>query len=472
MDSTFDVDFERDALDALSTYVTITCISPDYDADWVANGHVDAAVEYLRSWIESRHLIGASTSVERLPGRTPLLRCTVEASPGAASGTVVLYGHFDKQPPLGAWSDGLDPFVPVVRDGRLFGRGSVDDGYATFACVLAIGAIQAAGLAHPRIVLLIEGGEESGSPDLDAHLDALGDALGDVQVMVCLDSGAPTYDRLWCTQSLRGNVICTVTVEVLGHGVHSGVAGGVVPSSFRILRALLDRVEDPATGAILVPELHADVPAYQRARLEALAAELGDPVADGLPILDGFELHGSSGAERLLAQAWGPAMAVTGIDGVPPVAIAGNVLRASTTAKLSFRLPPSVDAEVAAAALVEALSANPPHGATVTVEAPRPVGNGWTCPEPAPWLATAIDEASLATFGRPAGWTSEGGSIPFLAQLGQRFPDLTILATGALGPQSNAHGPDESLHLDCAQHLTEALAHLLVAVARRDGVDS
>jgi acetylornithine deacetylase/succinyl-diaminopimelate desuccinylase-like protein len=222
----------------------------------------------------------------------------------------------------------------------------------------------------------------------------------------------------------------------------------------------------------LVSALHAAVPSSQAARLAALADELGDPVLDALPLLDGFEPHGATATDRLLAQAWGPAMAVTGMDGIPPVGIAGNVLRASTTAKLSFRLPPSVDAEVAVDALVEALSANPPHGATVTVTAPRPVGNGWVCPDPAPWLRDAIDAASMASFGRPAGWTSEGGSIPFLAQLGQRFPGLTILATGALGPGSNAHGPDESLHLECAQHVTESLAHLLVAAASNLESDS
>ncbi len=472
MDATPTVDFLGAGVDALTHYITIPCISPDYDASWEQAGHLDTAVGFLAAWAAERSIPGLTASIERLAGRTPLLFVDIPASTPSATGTVVLYGHFDKQPPLGAWGEGLDPFVPVIRDGRLYGRGSVDDGYATFASLLAIEALAAAQMPYSRIVLLIEGGEESGSPDLDAHLDALGGRLGTIDLMICLDSGALTYDRLWLTQSLRGNAIVTVEVRVLDQGVHSGEAGGVVPSSFRILRQLLDRIEDPATGTILIPELHAEVPPSHHQRFAHLATELGDPVGDALPTVSGLDLHGDHGLDRMIRQAWMPAMAVTGMDGIPSVATAGNVLRASTTAKLSFRLPPSVDGEVAVDAIVARLTANPPHGASVTVQAARPIGNGWVCPDPEPWLDTAIDAASEAHFGRPAGWTSEGGSIPFLAQLGQRFPDVTIIATGALGPGSHAHGPDESLHLDYTQRLSGALASLLAAFARRPQASS
>ena len=456
-----DLDFARDALGPLEHYVTIPCISPDYDATWQEAGHLERAAEHLCQWAKTRAIGDLSISIEQLPGRTPLLFCEIGATSDTTSGTVGIYGHFDKQPPLGNWSEGLEPFTPVVRNGKLFGRGTADDGYSIFAGLLAVEALEKAGIPHSRIVLIIEGSEESGSPDLEPYMDALADRLGDLQLLICLDSGAQTYDRLWLTQSLRGNVTCTLHVGVLEHGMHSGEAGGVVPSSFRILRHLLDRIEDSATGEILLPELHAAVPADHHARFVEVADELGDPVGEAIATISGLELHGDSGLDRLITQAWKPALAFTGIAGVPSIDIAGNVLRASTTAKLSFRLPPSVDAQVAAAAIVRALEANPPYDAVVSVTIDRALGQGWQCPTPAPWLASAIEKASIAGFDRGPSWTSEGGSIPFLAQLGARFPGLAILATGVLGPGANAHGPDESLDLAMANGVTQAVASLL-----------
>ena len=461
------IDFRGDALPLLEQYTTIPCISPDYARDWETAGHLEAAVQLLAEFAASRAIAGLSVEIHRLKGRTPVLFCEVPSTSSSSDGTVLLYGHFDKQPPLGAWGEGLDPFVPVQRGNKLFGRGTADDGYSTFAALLALEAVERAGLPHSRVLLLIEGSEESGSPDLDAHMDALAERMGTIDLLICLDSGAHTYDRLWLTQSLRGNLTCTVKVQVLEQGVHSGEAGGVVPSSFRILRHLLDRVEDSATGEILLPELHAEVPELHRQRFHALAEELGDAVGEALPTVDGLVLHGDDAVDRMLAQAWSPTLAFTGIDGVPAVADGGNVLRASTTAKLSFRLPPSIDGAIAATAIKTALELDPPHGATVEVHIDAPVGRGWVCPEPEPWLTKALDAASLSSFGHLPAWLSEGGSIPFLAQLGIRFPEVTILATGVLGPHSHAHGPDESLDLDCAQHVTESVAHLLTAFAHR-----
>jgi acetylornithine deacetylase/succinyl-diaminopimelate desuccinylase-like protein len=462
------LDFTRDALAPLKHYVTIPCISPDYDANWEQGGHLDSAAHYLTSWAKTRAIGDLTISIEQLPGRTPLIYCEIGATSETASGTLAIYGHFDKQPPLGNWSEGLDPFTPVVRDGKLYGRGTADDGYSLFAAILAIEALEKAGMKHSRIVVLIEGSEESGSPDLEPYMDALSERIGNLEFLICLDSGAQSYDRLWLTQSLRGNVTCTLHVGVLEHGMHSGEAGGVVPSSFRIMRHLLDRVEDSSTGEILLDALHAQVPTDHQARFIEVADELGDPVGEAIASLPGLELHGQSGLDRLITQAWKPALAFTGISGIPSIEIAGNVLRASTTAKLSFRLPPSVNAQVAAQAIVEALEADPPHGALVSVRFDRALGQGWECKELDPWLEAAIEKASLSGFGRSASWTSEGGSIPFLAKLGARFSDLAIVATGVLGPGANAHGPDESLDLAMANGVTRAVASLIADFAIKE----
>jgi len=463
-----DLDFTRDVLAPLEHYVTIPCISPDYDASWAESGHLLAAAEHLTVWARSRDIGDLTISIEQLEGRTPLIFAEIGATTENDEGTVAIYGHFDKQPPLGNWSEGLNPFTPVIRGSKLFGRGTADDGYSIFSAILAIEALERAGIAHSRIVLLIEGSEESGSPDLEPYMDALEGRIGNLDLLICLDSGAQTYDRLWLTQSLRGNVTCNLHVQVLESGMHSGEAGGVVPSSFRILRHLLDRIEDSSTGEILLPELHAQVPSDHHDRFVEVAHELGDPVGEAISTVAGLELHGESGLDRLITQAWKPALAVTGIAGIPSIEIAGNVLRASTTTKLSFRLPPSVDAKVAASAIVKALEANPPHGATVTVSIDRALGQGWECKPLAPWLDAALERASIKGFGRGPSWTSEGGSIPFLAQLGARFPDLAIIATGVLGPGANAHGPDESLDLTMANGVTTGVACLIADFAQRN----
>ena len=454
-------DFERDALETLTTYAAIPCLSPMYDAQWVTNGHIERAINLLADWARARSLANFDVTIHRLEGRTPVLVVTVDATaPG--SGSAVLYGHLDKQPPLGDWSEGLAPFEPVRRGDRVFARGIADDGYSTFSALLAIEAMEAHAIPHSRCVVLIEASEESGSPDLEAYLDALADHLGQVELMVCLDSGALTYDRLWVTSSLRGVLNVEMTIQVLEHGQHSGSASGVVPSSFRILRQLLDRVEDATTGEVLVPQLRAEIPAGQIDAAASVAQEFGDIIARTLPTLEGVELMGASAQERILRQTWYPTLSIVGMGGVPEPAIAGNVLHPATTAVLSFRLPPSVDAAVAKGAVAEVLTVDVPSSAKVTLSSWN-LGSGWVAPPLAPWLATALDDASQQAFGHAPGFTGEGGSIPFLASLARRYPDVQFVATGVLGPQSNAHAIDEMLDLPMAVGVTNSVVTVLAA---------
>jgi acetylornithine deacetylase/succinyl-diaminopimelate desuccinylase-like protein len=465
--------WERDILPALAEYIAIPNESPLFAPDWDERGDMAHAVALVRDWCASRPIEGATVAVRALAGRTPVVVVEVPAWPATpgegvvSADTVLLYGHLDKQPAMTGWDEGLGPWTPVRRGEKLYGRGGADDGYAAFASLTAIEAVRAAGGSHARCVLLIEASEESGSPDLPAHVEALADRIGSPSLVVCLDSGCATYDRLWVTTSLRGLVGATVTVDVLTEGVHSGGAGGVVPSSFRVLRALLERIEDATTGELLLPELHGAVPADRAAQLETTAAELGARPGAGFPVIDGLVVHADGDAvAQLRARTWAPALAYIGIDGVPPMSAAGNVLRPRTAVKLSFRLAPTVDPDRAAAAIESALTATPPHGATVTVDiADRAAG--WNAPAHEAWLDEALRSASEAVYGRPARMIGEGGSIPFMAMLGERFPAAQFLVTGVLGPASNAHGPNEFLHVPYATKLTEAVAHVLDAHARR-----
>lgn len=458
-------DFERDALPALEEFATIPSLSPMFDAQWAENGYLEDAAQLLANWASQRALKNADITIHRLEGRTPTLVITVDSTAGE-TGTVVLYGHLDKQPPLGNWSSGLDPYVPTRRGDRLYARGVADDGYALFAALSAIEAMEVNDIPHGRCVVLIEASEESGSRDLEAYLDDLKEHLGDVELLICLDSGALTYDRLWITTSLRGVVNLEVKVTVLEEGRHSGSASGVVPSSFRVLRQLLDRLEDATTGDVLVDALKADIPESHASAARAIASEFGDVLAKDFPTLEGVQLMGADAEERILRRNWYPTLSVIGMGGIPGPEIAGNVLRPFTTATLSFRLPPTVDAFGAAEVLTRLVTTDVPSGAQVTVTNVNP-GDGWVSPELAPWLAPALEAASLDYFGRSVGFTGEGGSIPFLGSLAKRYPGVQFVATGVDGPESNAHAIDEMLDLPMAVGVTNMVVTVLEAHAKK-----
>jgi acetylornithine deacetylase/succinyl-diaminopimelate desuccinylase-like protein len=453
-------------LPSLSGLIEIPALSPAFDAAWAAHGQLRAAVDHVEDWIASRGLPGARCEVIELAGRSPVLLVEVDATPQAADrGTVLLYGHLDKQPPVGGWSEGLGPWQAVQRDGRLYGRGAVDDGYSGYAAITALEAVAAAGGEHARAVVLLETGEESGSPDLPAYLEHLGGRLGDVTLVVCLDAGGGDYERLWLTSSLRGIVQATVTVRVLAAAQHSGLASGIVPSSFRILRLLLDRLEDPATGEIRLASMNVEIPAEYRAAAQAAATARPGALKVQCPLAEGMRPASEDELELILNNTWRPTLSVVGAAGLPEPEQAGNVLRAWTSLALSFRLPPLADAQAALAELTKALSTDVPYGAQVELSGVA-AEEGWCAPASAPWLDAALAGLGETVFGRPPASIGIGGSVPFMGLLGRRYPRAQFVVTGALGADSNMHVPDEWLNIEFAAQVTEAVAHVLDAHAR------
>ncbi len=455
----------EEILPALHDYIAIPNVSLLYDPQWREHGYMDRAVELIRSWCASRLVAGMTVEVRELPGLTPMIVIDVDAfGGGSADDPVLLYGHLDKQPEMTGWRDGLGPWKPVLEGDRLYGRGGADDGYSAFASVLAIEAAQAAGLRHNRCIVLIEASEESGSPDLPAHIDALRDRIGTPSLVLCLDSGCLDYERLWATTSLRGLVAGELRVDVLTEGVHSGEASGVVPSSFRIIRRILERIEDATDGAVRIPELHVEIPVDRVDQATATARDF--PIAGHFQWAGGTQPMMDDPVEQLLARTWRPTLSITGVDGIPAVESAGNVLRPYTSVQLSLRIPPTCDHEAALEALQRTVAADPPYGATVELRHGHS-GPGWNAPSFSPWLQHALDDASTAEFGKPAGAFGEGGSIPFMGMLGEMFPEAQFVVTGVLGPGTNAHGPNEYLHIPTARRLTSCLARVLHAHAVR-----
>lgn len=454
----------------LHRYIAIPAKSPGFDAEWQSHGYLDTVLRNAADWVQAQKVPGLSLELIRLPGRTPVLFFELPATRAHSTQTVLMYGHMDKQPEFNGWRRDLGPWTPKYEDGKLYGRGGADDGYAVYAAVAAIQALKAQNIPHPRIVGLIETCEESGSGDLLPYVDVLRQRLGDVGLVVCLDSGAGNYDQLWLTTSLRGMVSGTLKVQVLSEGVHSGDASGLVPSSFRILRHLLDRLEDSASGHLLPQGLHVEVPPQRLAQAKATAAILGQEVYRRFPWTH-YDCEGDTRVslptttdpvQALLRRTWEPALSVTGAEGFPALQDAGNVLRPYTAFKLSLRVPPMVDAAQAVQQLKTLLEDNAPYQARVTFE-PGGCASGWNAPDTAPWFEQALNAASKAQFAAPVGYIGQGGTIPLMNMLSRGFPKAQMMVCGVLGPKANAHGPNEFLHVPYAKKLTAAVAQVIAA---------
>ncbi|MDP3709025.1 MAG: M20 family metallopeptidase [Polaromonas sp.] len=463
--------WDDDIVRQLTGYIAIPAKSPTFDSDWAQHGYIDTVVRNAAAWVEAQKVEGLKLEIVRLEGRTPVLFFEIPATRAGSTQTVLMYGHLDKQPEFTGWRSDLGPWTPKYEDGKLYGRGGADDGYAVYASIAAVQALKAQNIPHPRIVGLIETCEESGSYDLLPYVNTLKTRLGEVALVVCLDSGAGNYDQLWLTTSLRGNAAGVLKVEILTEGVHSGDASGLVPSSFRILRHLLDRLEDSKTGRLLPQSFHCEVPADRLLQAEATAKILGDEIYKRFPWAH-YDCEGATAfalptttdpVEALLNRTWRPTLSVTGADGFPALKDAGNVLRPYTAFKLSLRLPPLIDASMAVRELKTLLEDNAPYQAKVTFES-NGGATGWNAPGTVPWFENALNDASQSFFGAPCGTIGQGGTIPLMSMLSQGFPKAQMMVCGVLGPKSNAHGPNEFLHVPYAKKLTAAVAQVMASV--------
>ena len=461
-------------LKELTQYIEIPAKSPSFDSNWEANGHLDTVLRQTAAWIEAQKVAGLTLEIIRLPGRTPVLYFDIPATRAQSEGsgqTVLMYGHLDKQPEFSGWRNDLGPWTPKYEDGKLYGRGGADDGYAAYASIAAVQALKSQNTPHPRIVGLIETCEESGSYDLLPYIDNLRPRLGDVGLVICLDSGAGNYDQLWLTTSLRGMASGTLKVEILTEGIHSGDASGLVPSSFRIMRQVLDRLEDSKSGRLLPASFHCEVPADRLAQAKATASILGEEVYKRFPWAH-YDCGGSTTfalptttdpLQALLNRTWTPTLSVTGAEGFPSLENAGNVLRPYTAFKLSLRLPPLVDAASAVAEMKTLLEDNAPYQARVTFES-NGGATGWNAPSSTPWFEKALQTASQSHFGASVGYIGQGGTIPLMNMLSQGFPTAQMMVCGVLGPKSNAHGPNEFLHVPYAKKLTASVAEVMASL--------
>lgn len=446
--------FETEGLGALLAFVKVPSLSPRFEAEWAVKGDIEQAVETVKVWAEGLEVPGLSTTVLRLSNAPPVLLCDIPGS-SPASATILLYGHLDKQPGQASWP----AFTPVLKEGKLYGRGAADDGYAAITALLAI---KACGADRPRCVVILETEEESGSPHFSAYLEEIKNRIGLPALIIVLDSNIPSYGRFWVTESMRGSLNFDLRVDVLGKGVHSG-SSGLVPDSFRVLRCLLARLEDSKTGRIRLAQLHSALPPHLY-RVFASLSQLDPAWLSAFPFCDSTVPLQPDTVELRLNQAWRPALTVTGVDGLPSSEKAGNVVRPYTAVRVAIRLPPDVNPVLAYKAVEKAVLAAVPSQAKVTISNCA-VAEGWVNRTPSPKLQSAIKEAAQHCFGTEASASAAGGTIPVLSLLSATFPEAEFLVTGVLGPGSNAHCPYECLDIEYCVKLTAAIASILRAMA-------
>jgi acetylornithine deacetylase/succinyl-diaminopimelate desuccinylase-like protein len=314
------------------------------DPDYLTNGFVEQSMVLVDDYINKLEIKNMHKKIFQPEGMTPLIVYIIEKSEGASDTEIMFYGHLDKQPWMEGWDEGLHPTKPVIRGDYLYGRGGGDDGYSPFSTMLAVKNAQMQGVRHPRIALVLETEEESGSPNLIELLELAKDYIGKPDYLFCLDSGAFDYNQLWLTSSLRGVTLCDVTVSAGKGGYHSGEVGGIVPETFRVMRHLLNRLDDPLTGKVM-PELETELPAYARPEAERMVALSGDEMMKKYKMEEGVEYCSQDNqAEMYLNNTWRANLSITGAGGLPDYNKAGNVVRPSTSLRLSMRLPPNMDA--------------------------------------------------------------------------------------------------------------------------------
>jgi acetylornithine deacetylase/succinyl-diaminopimelate desuccinylase-like protein len=449
--------FESDLLTGLSDFIKIDNLSPSYDPEWNSNGKLEAAAKFCLDWVLKEGVEGLKGEIIKEDDKTPLIFIEIDAR--GSDRNFLLYGHFDKQPHFSGWAEGLGPTIPVIKDGWLYGRGGADDGYAIFSAVTAIKAIQKQGQPHGRVVIVIEGSEESGSPHLIHYINKLNHRIGVPDLMICLDSGAKDYETLWITTSLRGVANLDLTVEVLEEAVHSGVGTGIAPDSFMIIRNLLDRVENSETGKI-VDLFHVNIPSSRIEDAKKLAAIKSESILGQVKLVPGAKPVTEDVAELILNNTWRPTLCVTGAGGLPAYSTAGNILRATTTVRLSMRIPPGLDADKALDDLENILKINAPFNCKITLSN-KAAGNGWNNKDLSKKLSDSLLRTSNKLWGKDYYNFGEGGSIPFIKQLADSFKSCEILVIGVLGPNSNAHSCNEGLNIDYCKNITSTVAHTI-----------
>ncbi|CAI2368334.1 unnamed protein product [Moneuplotes crassus] len=452
--------FQSMFLDPISEFIKVPNLTPSFDPEFQTNGLIEQAIDNVKGYAESMDIPGLKFHVHNEEGRAPMALIEI---PGNGKKNIMVYGHLDKQPHMEGWTEGTGPTTPTIIGDKLYGRGSTDDGYVSFATLTAVKNILDQGQEIPRIVLVLEAEEESGSKDLVYLLEKCKDIIKTPDVCLCCDSGALDYKTLWLTSSLRGSMGMNVKVSIAKDAFHSGICGGAMPETFRIANNLLDRLEDPITKRM--EKFEVEIEDRFKEEAKNIVGLVGTDLYKDFKLLEGCRpIHHDNLEEMYLNINWRPALAVCGADGLPTLSKAGNVVRASTSLRLKIRLPPSLDAKEMCDEVVKTLSEDVPFGAKIEFDDVSS-GSGWVMKDLKEETSKAIHESSEEFYEKKAGLYGIGGSIPFLKTLEGIYPETEILAMGVGGNDCNIHAPDETLDIPYMKKFIPTLSHILAKMA-------
>lgn len=450
--------WSKEALPALMDFIRLPAKSTAFDPQWKENGYLKGACEFAANWIQ-KTVPDAKCEILEFDGKTPCLFVEIDGYQNSDK-TVAFYGHLDKQPEAKGWREGLGPWTPVLEGEYLYGRGASDDGYSVYAMITAIEGLRRCKMPYPRIVAIFETQEESGSEDLPDYLLALKERIGSPECFIILDNQCGDYERLWLNTSLRGTITGTLTVKAMDFGIHSGTFSGITPDSVSIAQALVARIHDPITGRVLLKSLHTTIPELRVQQLKEVANELGDNIWKSAPLLPGVSPKHASNHENLIHSIWEPTLTIIGIDGMPSIKDAGSVIQGQVALRLSFRTPPNIDMNQAMNDIVQCLTQDIPYGCQTTWN-DLECNPGWSAPSQKGKFERLFSEAAFDVFNKKTLSNGQGASIGFVHKFEELFPATEIVLIGVLGPQSNAHAPDESLNIRYVQQLIQTISIVL-----------
>jgi len=449
------------AIPWLKRFIDIPNLSRNFDPEWETNGLLEQACNLCLEYAQEIGVQGYEARLYKDPGTTPLIFGSIAATKPEGHKNMMMYGHIDKQPHLtDGWREGLHPFKHVEENGLLYGRGSVDDGYNWFTVLALVKALQQLGIPHDRFILFYECDEESSSKDIPYYLNKFKDTIQVPDVMFCLDATSISRDIFSVSTTLRGCLNFDLKVRVLEKSMHSGVGSGIVPSSFRIARQLLDRIECPKSGKI-IDDLQVEIPGDKLEQAVKAAKIQGTGVYDKFCFCKGVQPVSQDVQELYLNNIWRAQLEITGQSGIPLLQHSGNVLREETVLRCSLRLPPTLSGEEAFKTVHALLTQDVPYNAQVEVTS-QGAGNGWSANQIPERVVEILDRHNQEIFGNPTLMYGCGGSIPFIKTIQDLLPSTLLFVSGVVLPDSNMHGPNEKIDLEYLTKFAKSLTCFLV----------
>ena len=455
--------FTYNMIPNLMNFIRIPNLSPAYDYEWNTNGLLLKAANLIIAYAKSLEIKNAQINLIQDKGYSPLIFIEIPASRPNDNRTVLLYAHFDKQPHGTGWDDDKGPTKPVIQNGRLYGRGSADDGYASFSMLTAIKACQEHNCPLPRICLIFEGAEESTDEHLTYYFNKLLPIIGEnVIAFIPLDSGCADYDRLWITNSLRGVCDYEINIQTLDNNISFGPeASGRIAENLFILRKAIDAVMDTSTGDVKIEEFYVkDIPEEIQEEMDKEIEIVGEQFFKEIPLYEGVKPLKTDIKEAMINNRWKPTCSILGIDNCPKIEDNGFGVKKSITVKMSMRLPPGIDSHAALEALKKVVKENIYFDAKVKFLSAE-VADGWKLTNFSEKTKNVLNKASKEYFGNELVFKGMGGSIPFITYFQTKYPNADVICTGILGADCFEHGPNENLHLEACKKMILVLCYFL-----------